>query len=67
MTKKQLIEEARSKGLGVSYSGTTNTVFVKGDGSETFVKRWSPDKTGNVRNNKGHFIKGGLRYKVAVG
>lgn len=67
MTKNQMIQEARSKGLSVSYSGSTNTLFVKGQESETFVKRWTPDKTGNVRNNKGHFIKGGLRYRVAVG
>lgn len=67
MTKKQMIQEARSKGLNVSYSGNTNTLFVKGQESETFVKRWTPDKTGNVRNNKGHFIKGGLGYRVAVG
>lgn len=67
MTKNQMIQEARSKGLKVSYSGSTNTLFVKGKESETFVKRWTPDKTGNVRNNKGHFIKGGLGYRVAMG
>ena len=65
MTKQQMISEAKSKGLTATYSGGTKTLFVKGVNSETFVKRWTPDKTGNVRNNKGHFIKGGLEFRVS--
>lgn len=67
MTKNEMVNKAQSLGLSVSYSGVTNTLYVKGVNSEKFVKRWSPDKTGRIRDEKGHFIKGGLRYRVAVG
>lgn len=66
MKKKVLMAIAASKGLMTSYSGITKTLFIKGDGAEDFVKRFSPDKTGNIRNDKGHFIKGGMAFKVAM-
>jgi tRNA U34 2-thiouridine synthase MnmA/TrmU len=66
MTKNYLSQVAKSKGLVTSYSGSTKTLFVKGNGSEEFVKKYTPDKTGNIRNDKGHFIKGGLRFRVCL-
>lgn len=64
MNRQQLTNMAQQKGLSVSYSGNTKTLFVKGDGSDEFKKRWSPDSTGHIRNSKGHFIKGGLGFQV---
>lgn len=66
MKKSALVTLATSKGLKTAYSGSTKTLFVKGNGSEEFVKRFTPDKTGHIRDNRGHFIKGGLGYTVAV-
>lgn len=63
--KQVLMTIAKSKGLSVSYSGITKTLFVKGNGADEFIKRYTPDKTGHIRNDKGHFIKGGLGFKVA--
>jgi hypothetical protein len=66
-SKKVLMNKATSNGLMTNYSGGTKTLFVKGKGAEKFVKRWSPDATGHIRNDRGHFIKGGLPVKVAMG
>lgn len=66
MKKAVLIALANSKGLSTSYSGITKTLFVKGNGAGEFVKRYTPDKTGNIRDSKGHFIKGGLGFTVAL-
>ena len=68
MNKQIFAELARSKGLTAFYSGRTNTMYISGDPAtaDAFVKRYTPDKTGNVRNEKGHFIKGGLGFKTAI-
>jgi hypothetical protein len=31
MTKSSFIQDAKNYGVGATYSGTTNTMFVKGD------------------------------------
>lgn len=66
MTKNVISALAASKGLTTTYSGLSKTLFVKGNGAEAFVKRYTPDKSGNIRNDKGHFIKGGLPFKVTL-
>ena len=66
MKKNDLMLFANSKGLSTSYSGITKTLFVKGNTSESFVKKFTPDTTGHVRDSKGHFIKGGLGFKVQM-
>jgi len=64
LTKTFLTQLAKSKGLTVKYSGNNKSLFVSGTKSEEFVKRFTPDKSGNVRDLKGHFVKGGIPFKV---